>query len=162
MRDSINQRDFYGERSMHYMAAQADTHEDTDEHTPDYLHDEHLSLQESMSHPIAFHAQMTGDIMYLHQALQQPDAAEFVKAVVKEINGHVDNKNWKIIPRSEVPVGSTVVPAVWSLRRKRDLTTKAIVKYKARLNSIYMVESRNLESTISTLMLPSSLGLRLD
>ena len=134
MRDSINQRNFYGERSMHYMAAQADTHEDTDDHTPDYLHDEHLSLQESMSHPIAFHAQMTGDIMYLHQALQQSDSAEFVKAVVKEINGHVDNNNWKIVPRSEVPVGATVVPAVWSLRRKRDLTTNAIVKYKARLN----------------------------
>ncbi len=61
---------------------------------------------------------MTGDIMYLHQALQQPDAFEFVKAVIKEINGHVDNKNWKIIPRSEVPVGTTVVPSVWSLRRK--------------------------------------------
>jgi hypothetical protein len=30
-----------------------------------------------------------GDIMYLQQAIGQPDAKEFVQAVVKEINGHL-------------------------------------------------------------------------
>jgi hypothetical protein len=44
-----------------------------------------------MRHPIVFHAEMMGDIMYLNQALQQPDAAHFVEAVVQEVNGHVDN-----------------------------------------------------------------------
>ena len=136
MKDSIAQRTFYGKRDMHYMAAQAATteEEDDDEYTPDFRHDEHLNLQEAMSHPIAFSAQMTGDIMYLHQALQQPDASEFVQAVIKEINGHVSNNNWRIIPRSEVPAGATIVPSVWALRRKRDLTTNEITKYKARLN----------------------------
>jgi len=57
-------------------------------------HEEHLRLQERMRHPIAFHAEMMGDIM---QALQQPDAGEFVKAVVKEINGHIEHKRWKLI-----------------------------------------------------------------
>ena len=46
-------------------------------------HDQHLSLQERMRHPIAFHAEMMGDIMYFHQAMRQADADEFVKAVVK-------------------------------------------------------------------------------
>jgi hypothetical protein len=50
-------------------------------------------LQERMQNPIAFHAEMMGDIMYLQQALRQHDAKEFVQAVVKEINGHVDCKN---------------------------------------------------------------------
>ncbi len=50
----------------------------------DLFHDSHLELQEHMRNPIAFHAEMMGDIMYLNQALQQPDAKEFVKAVVKE------------------------------------------------------------------------------
>jgi len=136
MQDSVAQRNFYGRRHMHYMAAQATEIQEQNpgEYTPDFMHDEHLTLQENMSHPIAFHAIMTGDIMYLHQALQQPDASEFVQAVIKEINGHVENKNWKIIPRSEVPEGATVVPSVWALRRKRDLTTNEITKYKARLN----------------------------
>ncbi len=54
--------------------------------------------------------------------------------MIKEINGHVENKNWRIIPQSEVPEGATVVRSVWALRRKRDLTTNKITKYKARLN----------------------------
>jgi hypothetical protein len=45
-----------------------------------------------MSNPIAFHAEMMGDIMYLQQALKQPNAKEFVQAVIKEVNGHVDSK----------------------------------------------------------------------
>ncbi len=35
----------------------------------DLFHDSHLELQEQMRNPIAFHAEMMGDIMYLNQAL---------------------------------------------------------------------------------------------
>jgi hypothetical protein len=134
MQDSVAQRHFYGQRNMYYMAAQATESEGaSDAGSPDHLHNEHLTLQESMSNPIAFHAIMTGDIMYLHQALQQPDAFEFVQAIIKEINGHVENHNWKIISRSQVPEGATVVPLVWALRRKRNLTTNEVTKYKARI-----------------------------
>jgi hypothetical protein len=35
-----------------------------------------LDLQEQMRHPIAFHVEMMGNIMYYHQVLQQPNAAE--------------------------------------------------------------------------------------
>ena len=66
-------------------------------------HDEHLSLQDRMQHPIAFHAEMTGDIMYYHQAMRQDDAEEFRKAVIKEVNGHANNSHWELIPRSEIP-----------------------------------------------------------
>ncbi len=52
-------------------------------------HDYELHLQEQMRDPIMFHAEMMGNIMYLHQALQQQDAVEFVKAVVKEVNSHI-------------------------------------------------------------------------
>ena len=52
-------------------------------------HEEHLSLQERTHHPTAFHAEMVVDIMYVHQALQPPDAEEFVKALIKEVNGHI-------------------------------------------------------------------------
>ncbi len=57
-----------------------------------------------MHHPIAFLAEMMGNIMYLHQVLRQPqDAREFMEAVIKEVNGHNDNNHWKLIPRTEVP-----------------------------------------------------------
>jgi hypothetical protein len=87
MADSVSQRDFYGTRNMHYMAQQSTIGE-----TPEGLfHNAHLERQESMTNPIAFHAEMMGDIMYLQQALL------FVGTVIKEINGHVENKNWELV-----------------------------------------------------------------
>jgi hypothetical protein len=104
MQESITQKDFYGRTGMHYMAAlttldsnKNDAHFIDDDH----FHDWHLQLQDRMSHPVAFHAEMMGNIMYLHQALQQPDAAEFVKAVVKEVNEHVKNGNWQLVQTSK-------------------------------------------------------------
>ena len=75
-----------------------------------------------------------GDIMYLNQALQQPDAAHFVEAVVQEANGHVYNNHWRLTKCSKVPSDVEVVPSVWSLLCKRDITTNKIKKYEARLN----------------------------
>jgi hypothetical protein len=72
--------------------------------------------------------------MYLHQVLQQPDAAEFGKAVVKEVNGHVENGNWQLMRRDQLPKDNEVMPSVWAMHQKRNLTTNAITKYKARLN----------------------------
>jgi hypothetical protein len=129
MAESVSQRDFYGKEKMHYMASQA-----VCEHNYDRLHDSHLNLQDRMRHPIAFLAEMMGDVMYLHQALRQPDSKEFVEAVIKEVNGHIDNDHWKLIPRTEVPEGTEVVPSVWAMQRKRDLTTGKVTKHKARLN----------------------------
>ena len=134
MQQSIAQKDFYGKRGMHYMAASAMDSSDLTFDDEDAFHDWHLDLQERMTDPIAFHAEMMGDIMYLHQALRQPDASEFVKAIVKEVNCHVENKNWQLIRRDEVPPDTEVVPSVWALRRKRNLITNEITKYKARLN----------------------------
>jgi hypothetical protein len=66
------------------------TNGDMDE---DLFHIAHLQLQERMRNPIAFHAEMMGDIMYLQQVLKQPNAKEFAQAVIKEVNGHVDSNN---------------------------------------------------------------------
>ncbi len=104
------------------------------EHDYNRLHNSHLDLQDCMRHPIAFLAEMMGDVMYLHQALRQPDSREFVEAVIKEVNGHVDNNHWKLITCTEVPEGTEVVPSVWAMQHKQDLTTGKVTKHKARLN----------------------------
>jgi hypothetical protein len=78
MADSVSQQEFFGYSQMHYMASQAAL-ENTEE---DLFHDAHLNLQEKMRNPVKFHAKMMGDIMYLHQALKQEDASQFVEAVV--------------------------------------------------------------------------------
>ena len=89
------------------------------EHDYNCLHGSHLNLQDPMHHPITFLAEMMGDIMYLHQALHQPDARELVEAVIKEVNGHIDNNHWKLILRIEVPEGTEVVPSVWAMQCNR-------------------------------------------
>ncbi len=75
-----------------------------------------------------------GDILYLQQAIRQPDAKEFMQAVIKEVNKHVDCNNWTLKKRSKVPEEVQIVPSVLSMRRKRDLTTNKIKSHKARLN----------------------------
>ncbi len=75
-----------------------------------------------------------GDILYLQQAFRQPDAKEFVQAVIKEVNGHVDCKSWTLKKRSKVPEDIQIVPSVWSMQCKRDLTMNKIKSHKARLN----------------------------
>ena len=108
MVESMSQQNFYGDQDMHYMLSQA-TMSKTDE-VP--FHDSHIQLQERMRNPIAFHAEMMGNIMYLQQALRQPDAKEVVKAVIKEVNGHVDCNNWTLQKLSEVSEDSQIVPSV--------------------------------------------------
>jgi hypothetical protein len=74
------------------------------------------------------------DTMYLHEAMKAPDKHEFLKAMSQEIQAHVTNKNWILIQRTEVPVGKSVLPAIWAMRRKRDIATRQVYKWKARLN----------------------------
>jgi hypothetical protein len=101
----------------------------------DLFHDSRLELQECMRNPIAFHAESMGHIMYLQQALRQPDAKEFVQAVIKDVNGHVDCNNWTLKKRSEVPDDNEIVTSVWLLLQcKYDLTTNKVKSHKARFN----------------------------
>jgi hypothetical protein len=73
MADSVSQQDFYGTKNMHYIT-QPSIIQETPE---DLFHDTHLELQECMKNPIAFHAKMLGDIMYLQQTLRQHEAKKF-------------------------------------------------------------------------------------
>jgi hypothetical protein len=91
-------------------------------------------LQNEMMNPIAFLSHANKDTMYFHEAMQAPDADEFIKAAVKEVNDHIERKHWELIPREQVPEGEKILPAVWSMKRKRDIKTQKVNKYKARLN----------------------------
>ncbi len=135
MAESVDQRNFFETSKMHYMAHNATTAHNNDSQTvEDRQHDAHVDLQYYMNHPIAFHAEMMGDIMYLNQALCQPNADKFVEAVITEINGHVDNNHSKLTKRADIGKDIDVLASVWSMRCKRNITTNEIKKYKARLN----------------------------
>jgi Reverse transcriptase (RNA-dependent DNA polymerase) len=92
-------------------------------------------LQAEMRDPIAFAARASDpDTMHYHQAMKQPDRAQFIKAMKEEVQAHIDNGHWELIPRSEVPAGTKILSAVWAMRRKRRIATQEVYKWKARLN----------------------------
>ena len=87
-----------------------------------------------LDHPLIFSATSNPDTMYFDEGMKQPDREQFLHAVVKEVNDHITRKHWKLIPRSQVPKGVKVLPSVWSLKRKREIKTRQVYKWKARLN----------------------------
>ncbi|MGL5935157.1 MAG: reverse transcriptase domain-containing protein, partial [Cetobacterium sp.] len=64
--------------------------------------------------------------------MKEPDAADFLKAMEKEIKDQWDNGNFRLVPRNKVPPDKKILPGVWALRRKRDSHTGKIKKHKAR------------------------------
>ena len=97
------------------------------------LYEDH-TIESEFMHPIAYLATNNAATMYFEQAMNQPDASDFVDAVVKEINDHTSHKHWRLIPRWMVSKGTKIIPSVWSLKRKRDILTQLVYKWKACLN----------------------------
>ena len=102
--------------------------------TIEAMHEADYSIQDSMVDPISFAGITEKDTMYFHEAMAAADREEFIKAVVKEINDHIDGKHWIIINEEDVPEGANILDAVWSMKRKRDIITRKVYKWKARLN----------------------------
>ena len=72
------------------------------------------------------------DTMTLTEALQQPDRANFILAMHKELNEHISRCHWKVVSLKDVPSHKRRLPMVWSMKRKRNPIGE-IVKWKARL-----------------------------
>jgi hypothetical protein len=98
------------------------------------VYDEELSrVWEENPYLTAFAASADPDTMYLQEALRQPDRQQFLTAMEKEVEDHTKNGNWKVVSRAEIPKGVPVLPAVWSMKRKRRIATREVYKWKARL-----------------------------
>ena len=98
------------------------------------LHEDDYKLQEDMLDPIVFKASADKDTMYYHQAMKVPDKAEFVQAIVREINDHVEGNHWELVSSTEVPEDAKILDSVWAMKRKRDIKTRKVYKHKACLN----------------------------
>ena len=73
------------------------------------------------------------DTLSFRDAMAQPDREEFIKAMVDEVADHEKRKHWELYPRKQVPKGHPIARGVWSMRRKRRLTTGEVYKHKSRL-----------------------------
>jgi len=90
-------------------------------------------LEIDKGHPLAYAASADPDTMYLDQAMREPDREKFIEAMQKEIKDHEERGHWEVVPRDSLPKGTPILPAVWSMKRKRRLTTREVYKWKARL-----------------------------
>ena len=98
------------------------------------LHEEDYHIQDSMDDPLAFKASGDPDTMYYHEAMLAPDKREFLHAIVKEVNAHIENNHWELILKKDVPKDAKILDSIWAMKRKRDIRTREVYKHKARLN----------------------------
>ena len=92
-----------------------------------------LNIKE-YEHPMACKASTDPDTMYMHEAMKEKDRKQFILAMKKEVEDQMANGNYTIVHIKDVPKGKIILPAVWQMRRKRDIKTRLVKKYKARLN----------------------------
>ena len=81
---SVSQQDFFG--CSYYISASHTFAEGLSPSVDDdgARHAAELQLHDRMCNPIAFDAEMMGDIIYFHQAFKQKDAIRFYKLLWKE------------------------------------------------------------------------------
>ena len=95
----------------------------------------HDTIKDITNPILAFKASKADpDTMYYHQAKGAKDWKQFQNAMQEEVESQMAAGNYEIVKRSVIPPGAKVLPAVWALKRKRDLRTGDIKKWKARLN----------------------------
>ena len=97
---------------------------------------EWVDIEGEQQHPmLAYAASADPDTMYYHEAMREPDHAEFVKAMAKEVKSHTENGVWELVPRSSVRKGVKILPAVWAMKSASvRIATREVYKWKARLN----------------------------
>jgi hypothetical protein len=84
--------------------------------------------------PVTMAATSDPDTIYYHEILNQPDKQKFIEAMEREIDDHNEKEHWRLVHRSALSTGTRILPSVWAMRRKRDLSTEEVTKWKARLN----------------------------
>ena len=52
------------------------------------------------------------------QMLKQPDAADFIKAMMKETCDHETKGHWEVVPRSQKPQHIKNILKIWAFKRK--------------------------------------------
>jgi hypothetical protein len=75
---------------------------------------------------IAMKSNVDPDTKYLWEARKEPDFPKFLEAMQKEVDDHTREGHWKLVRRKDVPKGATILPAVWSMKRKRCIATREI------------------------------------
>jgi hypothetical protein len=98
---------------------------------------------------LAYEASTVPDTMYYHQAMKEPDNKKFQADMEKECLAHYKEGNYKLVKRSKLPEGATLLSSVRQMKRKNLPSTGEISKYKARMNVVgsKMIKGLHYEET---------------
>jgi Reverse transcriptase (RNA-dependent DNA polymerase) len=121
------------------------------------------SSEEEQNPLTAYKATADPDTMYMHEAMRAPDRQQFIQAMEKEVGDQMANGNYTIVRRKDVPKDHTIFRAVWQMKRKRDIKTRDVKKWKARLNldGSSMTKGKHYEQTYAPVARWNSIRLLL-
>ena len=75
---------------------------------------------------------VSNDIFTLNEMLKQDNVPNFVKVMQVEVEDHESWRHWTLMNRSEIPAGSKIILAIWSIKRNHSPDGR-LVKHKDRL-----------------------------
>jgi hypothetical protein len=101
------------------------------------------------------------DSMYYHEAMQQPDKDYFIEGMQKEMDRQLEDGNFTIVHRKDIPKDVKIFRGVWQMRRKRDIKTMKIKTHKSRLafDGSMMEHGKHYDQTYSPVASWSSIRL---
>ena len=53
---------------------------------------------------------------------------------IKEVNNHIEQKHWELIPREQVLKGEQLLPYIWEFKQNMYIKTKLVFKHKTCLD----------------------------
>jgi len=81
------------------------------------------------------------------EAMASPWWAGYFKAEQTEMASHVANGTWRLVPRSEVPVGVPILRDRWAYDDKLTPGGKSIERFKARLTAMGCFQKEGIDYT---------------
>jgi hypothetical protein len=82
--------------------------------------------------PIYQNSKAVRDMVLLLMMLREDDHTKFFEAMEIEINDHEARRHWDLMLRTDLPLGSKIIMAIWSFKRKR-FPDGTLNKHKAQL-----------------------------
>lgn len=98
------------------------------------FHDQSNDIKDSLQDRLTLAVSSNPDVLHLNEAMVAPNEKEFCEAMFNEVESHTDNDHWEVTKREDIPPRQPVLPAAWAFRRKLQIATQEVHKWKVRLN----------------------------
>ena len=83
------------------------------------MYKENYLIKYQILNPVYFVEHLKQGVIYYNKAMKAPYVVYFKWTAIKEVNVHINNKHWSLIPKSHDMKDHDVLPSVWSMKRNR-------------------------------------------